>query len=157
MSKAAQTAFHIVLVDRAIPPEWETPYPATDPAVYAAMGDYQRDCTEDHRQQHEKQRQNWKIYKPAFCTWLLANISDSSEKCFKEQKHAAFDTAKADDAIVTLFNLLISSHSFYEQVASLKEQTDVRHKHDYFVWVSPEHGKTLAPPGGVLTSTPPTP
>ena len=60
------------------------------------------------------------------------------QKCFKEQKHAAFDTAKADDAIVTLFNLLISSHNFYGQVASLKEQTDVRHKHDYFVWVSPE-------------------
>ena len=47
-----------------------------------------------------------RICKPALCTWLLANISDSSEKHVKEQEHAAFDTAKADDAIVTLFNLL---------------------------------------------------
>jgi hypothetical protein len=117
----------------------ETPFPAPDSAVYAAMDDYQRDCIKEDRQRHEKQRQNWKICKPAaFCTWLLANISDYSEKHAKEQEHAAFDTAKADDEVVTLFNLLISSHNFYEQVASLKEQTDVRHKHDYFVWVSPE-------------------
>ena len=123
-----------VLVDRAIPPEWETPFSAPDSAVYAAMDDYQRDCIKEDRQQHEKQRQNWKICKPAaFCTWLLANISDSSEKRVKEQEHAAFDTAKEGDAIVSLFNLLIiSSHNFYAQVASLKEQTDVRHKHDYF-------------------------
>ena len=37
-----------------------------------------------------------------------------------------------------MFTLLISSHNFYGQVASLKEQTDVRHKHDYFAWTSPE-------------------
>ena len=38
-----------------------------------------------------------------------------------------------------LFNLLIiSSHNFYAQVASLKEQTDVRHKHDYFSCTSQE-------------------
>ena len=28
---------HRVLVDRAIPLEWETPFPAPDPAVYAGM------------------------------------------------------------------------------------------------------------------------
>jgi len=50
----------------------------------------------------------------------------------------AFNTAKEGGAIVTLFTLLISTHNFYEQVASLKEQTDVRHKHDYFAWTSPE-------------------
>ena len=96
LAKAAQPAFHRVLVDRAIPPEWETPFPAPDPAVYAAMDDYyERDCL---RQQHEKTRQNWKICKPAFCTWLLANISDSSDKRVKEQEHAAFDAAKEGDA-----------------------------------------------------------
>ena len=77
MAKAAQPAFHRVLVDRAIPPEWETPFPAPDPAVYAIMDDYARDCLKDDRQQHEKTRQNWTICKPAFCTWLLANILDS--------------------------------------------------------------------------------
>jgi hypothetical protein len=92
----------------------------------------------DDRQQHKKIRRNWRICKPAFCTWLLANISESSEKLVKEQEHAAFDTAKEADAIVTLFILLISSHNFYGQVASLKKQTDIRHKHDYFVWTSPE-------------------
>ncbi len=39
---------------------------------------------------------------------------------------------------MTLFTLLISSHNVYGQVASLKEQADVRHKHDYFAWTSPE-------------------
>jgi len=138
ITKAAQPAFHKALVDRAIPPEWETPFPAPDPADYAAMSEYERDCLKDDRQQHERTRQNWKVCKPAFCTWLLANISDSSEKRVKEQEHAAFDTAKEADAIVTLFTLLISSHNFYGQTASLKEQTDVRHKHDYFSWISPE-------------------
>ena len=34
MAKAAQPAFHRVLVDRAIPlPEWEIPFPAPDPAA----------------------------------------------------------------------------------------------------------------------------
>ena len=139
MAKAAQPAFHKVLVDRAIPPEWETPFPAPDPAIYAAMmSEYERDSLKDYRQQHERTRQNWTICKPDFCTWLLANILESSEKRVKEQEHAAFDTAKETDAIVTLFTLLISSHNFYGQVASLKEQTDVRHKHDYFACTSPE-------------------
>jgi hypothetical protein len=39
MAKAAQPAFHKILVDRAIPPEWETPFPAPEPAIYAAMSD----------------------------------------------------------------------------------------------------------------------
>ncbi len=140
MAKAAyQPAFHKVLVDRAIPPEWETPFPAPDSAIYTAMmSEYERDCLKDDRQQHERTRQNWTICKPAFCSWLLANILESSEKRVKEQEHVAFDTAKETDAIVTLFTLLISSHNFYGQVASLKEQTDVRHKHDYFAWISPE-------------------
>ena len=74
-----------------------------------------------------------------FASLLSApNISESSEKRVKEQEHAAFDTTKETDSIVTLFTPLISSHNFYGQVASLKEQTDVRHKHDYFAWISPE-------------------
>ena len=68
MAKAAQPAFHKALVDRAIPPEWETPFPAPDPADYAAMSEYDRDCLKDDRQQHERTRQNWKVCKPAFCT-----------------------------------------------------------------------------------------
>ena len=55
MAKAAQPAFHRVLADRAIPPEWETPFPAPDPAVYAAMDAYERDCLKDDRQQHENE------------------------------------------------------------------------------------------------------
>ena len=106
MAKAAQPAFHKALVDRAIPPEWETPFPAPDPAAYAAMSEYDRDCLKDDRQQHERTRQNWKVCKPAFCTWLLANISDSSEKRVKEQEHAAFDTAKEADAIVTIHTII---------------------------------------------------
>ena len=40
MAKAAQPAFHNkVLVDKAIPPEWETPFPAPDAAIYAAMSE----------------------------------------------------------------------------------------------------------------------
>ena len=57
MAKAAQPAFHRVLVDRAIPLEWEIPFPAPDPAAYAAMDDYERGCLKDDRQQHEKTRQ----------------------------------------------------------------------------------------------------
>ena len=61
MAKAAQPAFPKVLVDRAIPPEWETPFPAPDPADNAAMSEYDRDCLKDDRQQHERTRQNWKV------------------------------------------------------------------------------------------------
>jgi hypothetical protein len=50
MAKAAQPAFHKALVDRAIPPEWETPFPAPDPADYAAMSEYDRDCLKTDRQ-----------------------------------------------------------------------------------------------------------
>ena len=77
--KSSSASFHKALVDRAIPLEWGTPFPAPDPADYAAMSEYDRDCLKDDRQQHERTRQNLKVCKPAFCTWLLANISDSSE------------------------------------------------------------------------------
>jgi hypothetical protein len=54
MAKAAQPAFHKVLVDKAIPPEWETPFPAPDAADYAAtMSEYERDCLKDDRQHTE--------------------------------------------------------------------------------------------------------
>ena len=86
------------LIEQFPRPEWETPFSAPDPAAYAAMDAYERDCLKDDRQQHEKTSQNWKICKPAFCTWLLANISDSSDKRVKEQEHAAFDAAKEGDA-----------------------------------------------------------
>jgi hypothetical protein len=72
------------------------------------------------------------------CLLHLA-LSQHLRLLVKEQEHAAFDAAKEADAIVTLFTLLISSHNFfYGQTAILKEQTDVRHKHDYFSRNSPE-------------------
>lgn len=63
-----------------------------------------------------------------------------SEKHVKEQKHAAFNTALANDAIATLLNLLISLHNFYGQVTSLRSRrTSVINTTTLWcMWISPE-------------------
>jgi hypothetical protein len=91
------------------------------------MDDYEKDCLKDRRQKHDRQKDNWTTNKPAFCTWVIANITESSEQRVKEQHHSLWVKAKDTDDILALQNLLISSHNFYGQVASLKEQKDVRH------------------------------
>ena len=102
------------------------------------LNEYEKDEMKERRQAHNKHKEAWTIAKPAFCTWLLANITESSKKRNKEQSNALWDKAKEEDNIVAIFKLSISSHNFYGQVASLREQKDVRHQHDFFMWISPE-------------------
>ena len=104
LAKAAYPLFFRVLVDRAIPPEWETPFPNPDPLVYAAMDDYEKDVHRDDRQAYNKILASWKISKPSMCTGLMANASESSDKRVKEQHNAAWDAAKENDAIAELMN-----------------------------------------------------
>jgi hypothetical protein len=102
------------------------------------MNDYEKDILKEERQKHDRQKDNWTLLKPAFCTWIIPNASESSEQRVEEQHHAKWDKAKEGDDIVELVALLISSHNFYDQVASLKEQKNVRQQHDFFAWTNPE-------------------
>ena len=84
-AKAAFPAFFKVLVTKVIPVEWESEFPTPTAADYAAMDDYEKDCLKDRRQRHDRQKDNWATNKPAFCTWLIANITESSKQRVKEQ------------------------------------------------------------------------
>ena len=75
---------------------------------------------------------------PSICSFLLLNITESSEKRVLEQSFADWEKAKIDNDIVKMLTLLCDSHSFYGKQASLVEQRAIRLKHDTFIWISPE-------------------
>ena len=83
--------------------------------------------------QYEGVRQGWEHGKPSMCSFLLPNITESSEKRVLEQTNAAWGKAKTDNDIVKIFTLLCDSHSFYGKQASLVEQRAIRLKHDTFI------------------------
>jgi hypothetical protein len=72
------------------------------------------------------------------CSFLLLNITESSEKRVLEQSSADWEKAKVDNDIIKMFVLLCNSHNFYGKAASLVEQRTIRLKHDTFIWISPE-------------------
>jgi hypothetical protein len=72
------------------------------------------------------------------CSFLLLNISESSDKRVMEQFNTDWETAKSDDKAIEILKLLCKSHNFYGKTASLEEQRVVRIKHDTFAWISPE-------------------
>ena len=57
------------------------------------------------------------------CSFLLLNITDSSDKRVLEQSNTDWETAKTADNIIEMFKLLCSSHNFYGKTASLVEKT----------------------------------
>ena len=65
----------------------------------------------------------WEHSRPSMYSFLLLNISESSEKRVLEQSSADCEKAKTDNDIVKMFMLLCDSHSFNgKQQASLVEQ-----------------------------------
>ena len=70
---------------------------------------------------YEDVRQGWEHSKPSMCSFLLLNITESSEKRVMEQANAAWEKAKSDNDIVKIFTLLCESHNFYGKQASLVE------------------------------------
>jgi hypothetical protein len=72
------------------------------------------------------------------CSFLLLNITESSDKRVLEQSNTDWETAKTADNIIEMFKLLCASHNFYGKAASLVEQTAICLKHDTFIWISPE-------------------
>ena len=58
--------------------------------------------------------------RPSMCSFLLLNITESSEKRVLEQSNAVWEKAKTDNDIVKIFTLL--PYSFYVKQASLVEQ-----------------------------------
>ena len=55
--------------------------------------------------QYEGVRQGWEHIRPSMCSFLLLNITESSEKRVLEQANAAWEKAKTDNDIVKIFTL----------------------------------------------------
>ena len=105
---------------------------------WAVMIDPERRLFDIKLTQYEGVRQGWEHSRPSMYSFLLLNISESSEKRVLEQSSADWEKAKTGNDIVKMFMLLCDSHSFYGKQASLVEQRAIRLKHDTFVWISPE-------------------
>jgi hypothetical protein len=63
--------------------------------------------------QYKGVRQGWEHSKAPMCSFLLLNITESSEKRVMEQSNEDWEKAKTDKDILQLFKLLCDSHSFY--------------------------------------------
>ena len=121
-----------------VPPEWTVEYVLPTQAEWDLKTDPERRKFDLNFTQYESVRQGWAHAKPAMCSFLLLNITESSDKRALEQGHAAWDLAKNTNAVTTLMETLCNSHNFFGAAASLKEQNVVRLKHDTFVWINPE-------------------
>jgi hypothetical protein len=126
------------LVKSTIPFEWVDEYPMISEALWVAMIDPEKHLFNVKLSQYEGVRQGWVHCQPSMCSFLLLNISESSDKRVMEQSSSVWEKAKADNDIVKIFILLCDSHNFYGKAASLVEQREIRLKHDTFIWISPE-------------------
>jgi hypothetical protein len=140
--QAAKGAFGIYsecLVKLKIPSAWVDEYPMITVQDWARMIEPEQHLFGIKLSQYEGVRQGWVFCQPSMCSFLLRNITESSDnKRVLEQSNTDWKTAKTADNIIEMFKLLCSSHNFYGKAASLVEQTAIRLKHDTFIWISPE-------------------
>ena len=137
-AKGAYPVYAIALVDETIPTAWTSEFDEPDRHEWDAMTPIAQKKVEIKLSNHERVKSEWEACKPAFCTFLLLNISESSEKRALEQHHAEWDTAKKSNDLLKIYSLILSAHSFFGSKASLQEQKLVRVRHDTFSWHSPE-------------------
>ena len=137
-SKGAYGIYSVCLVKSKILDEWIDEFTMPTEREWIVMIDPEKRLFDIKLAQYEGVRQGWEHSRPSMCSFLLLNISESSEKRVLEQSSADWEKAKTDNDIVKMFILLCDSHNFFGKQASLLEQHAIRLKHDTFVWISPE-------------------
>ena len=139
-SKRAYGIYTVCLVKLKIPDEWIDEFTMPTEREWILLIDPEKRLFDIKLAQYEGiVRQGWEHCRPSMCSFLLRNITESSEKRVLEQSSADWEKAKIDKDIVKMFTLLLcESHSFYGKQASLVEQRAIRLKHDTFMWISPE-------------------
>ncbi len=137
-TKGAYGIYSVCLIKLKVPDEWTDEYPMPTEREWAALIDPEKRLFDIKLAQHESVRQGWEHSMPSMCSFLLLNITESSEKRVLEQSSADWEKAKVDNDIIKMFVLLCDSHNFYGKAASLVEQRAIRLKHDTFMWISPE-------------------
>ena len=90
----------------------------------------------------EKQKmqdcRNWENVRPAICTFILQNISESSLKRAKTQHHAEWDDALDNSDPELVYKMLVDSHNFHGKAASTEEIDQTLSKARSFAWMPPE-------------------
>ena len=137
-AKGAYGNYSVCLVKLTVPSEWIDEFVMPTEREWDRFIDPERRLFDIKLTQYEGVRQGWAHSTPSMCSFLLLNITESSEKRVLEQSSADWEKAKIDNDIVKMFILLCDPHNFYGKQASLVEQRAIRLKHDTFVWISPE-------------------
>ena len=133
-ANGAHGIYSVCLVKLKIPYEWIDEFPMITEAAWVRMIDPEKRLFDIKLAQYEGVRQGWEHSKAPMCSFLLLNITESSEKrVMEEQSDEDWEKAKTDKDILQLFKLLGDSHSFYGKQASLVEQRAFRLKHDTFI------------------------
>jgi hypothetical protein len=122
-SKGAYGIYSVFcLVKSKILDEWIDEFTMPTEREWIVMIDPEKRLFDIKLAQYEGVRQGWEHSRPSMCSFLLLNITESSEKRMMEQSNADWEKAKADNDILQLFKLLCDSHSIYGKQASLVEQ-----------------------------------
>jgi hypothetical protein len=137
-SKGAYPEFASLLVKEEIPEAWTEEMPLPERREWDAMNPLEQEMIKIQLNDYLRKKNSWENTKPSFCTFMLMNMTESSEKRSLEQHHATWENAKKDDAILRMYKLTCSAHNFFGSTASLQEQKSIRVKHDTFSWTSPE-------------------
>jgi len=127
-----------LLTTLEVPPEWTEEFLLPDQDEWDIMTDPEKRKFDLKFSRYESVKQGWEQGCPSMCSFLLLNITESSEKRSLEQGHATWEKAKVDNELTVLMATACKSHNFFGATASLKEQNVVRLKHDTFVWINPE-------------------
>ena len=108
-----------------VPEAWKAPY--VIPNEVGALNPLQ---VEMEKQKMQDCR-NWENVRPAICTFILQNISESSLKRAKTQHHAEWDDALDNSDPELVYKMLVDSHNFHGKAASTEEidQTPVSYTH----------------------------
>ena len=112
-AKGAHSIYSVCLVKLKISSEWIDEFPIITEAAWVRMIDPVKRLFDIKLTQYEGVRQGWEHSKAPMCSFLLLNITESSEKRVMEQSNEDWEKAKTDKDILQLFKLLCDSHSFY--------------------------------------------
>jgi hypothetical protein len=137
-AKGAYGIYSVCLVKLKVKSEWIDEFIMPTEREWDRFIDPEQRLFDIKLAQYEGVRQGWVHSTPSMSSFLLLNITESSEIRVLEQSSANWGKAKIDNDIIKMFILLCDSHNFYGKQASLVEQRAIRFKHDTFIWISPE-------------------
>ena len=102
-TKGAYGIYSVCLVKSKIPDEWIDEYAMPTEREWAVTIEPERRVFDIKLTQYEDvSRQGWEHSKPSMCSFLLLNITESSEKRVMEQANADWEKAKTDNDIVKI-------------------------------------------------------